>query len=647
MKSACQLPVASLFARWSSLLQVRQASLLAVMTTLLLVGNSWGQEKETLSKAEAGKRLNALTAQVTEASKAFKSEDFEKSAELIRQAQQQLIELAKLGDKTLIRRLETTHKSLQRAHAMLELEGFTLDPLPTWKEIEEGKIPEKMEETKAGTVSFSKKLAPWLVQSCGRCHIDGSRGNFNMATFTALMNGPDAGKVVFPGDPVGSRLVEVIESGDMPRGGGRISPEQLNDLKTWITEGAKFDGPDANANLRTLVPNGAATNNAALTLVRATGNETVSFANEVAPLLMDNCKGCHIGAMRNSGNLSLDTFNQLLRGGDGGPIIVPGKPEESLLIKKLRGTAGQRMPAGGRPPLEDIAITKIATWIKEGARFDGPDGATAIDQVVSIAWMKKASHEELTERRRERALAQWKLAMPDRAPDRAENEDILILSNIGETGTQRVLKVAEKAFAESAKYIKAEREKPYLKGGIILFVFNQRYDYTEFGKMIEKRSLPIEWTSHWGGRVLDAYAAMAYNSNATDAAIEGQLIESFVGLHLAAIPTVPFWFSEGVARGAVNSLVGKEDPRVSTWSQNLVPAVSSVSSAKAVVDNQIGEEQAALVGLRVSMALTEPNRKMLDEFIKSLRQGNSFEQTLQRLGVTPEKFLENAGIGKG
>jgi hypothetical protein len=38
---------------------------------------------------------------------------------------------------------------------------------------------------------------------------------------------------------------------------------------------------------------------------------------------------------------------------------------------------------------------------------------------------------------------------------------------------------------------------------------------------------------------------------------------------------------------------------------------------------------------------------VLDEFIKSLRQGNSFEQTLQRIGTTPEKFLEAAGVGKG
>jgi mono/diheme cytochrome c family protein len=604
------------------------------------------QDKPEMSKAEITKQLGSVTKQVADASKAYKAGEFDACVELVKKSQAELIELAKLGDKMVTRRLEAPYKSIQRAHAMLELEGYTLDALPTWQEIVDGKIPDKP-AAPAGGVSFSKKLAPWLVASCGRCHIDGSRGNFNMATFTVLMNGPAAGKVIFPGDPVGSRFVEVIESGDMPRGGGRISPEQLADLKAWISEGAKFDGPDANVNLKTLIPNGAAAANAAPTLVRATGSETVSFSNDIAPLLMENCKGCHINAMRASGNLTMDTFQQLLRGGDGGPIVIPGKPDDSVLIRMLKGIGGQRMPAGGRPPLADIDITKIATWIKEGAKFDGPEGNTPIEQVVNLAWMKKASHEDLMARRRERALAQWKLAMANETPNRAESGDIMVLSNIGDKATQRVMGIAEKALEQVNKYLKTERGQPLLKGGVIIYAFKQRYDYTEFGTMVEKRSLPTDWSNHWGGRVLDAYTAITYSQSASDAQIEGQLIQGMIGLSLSSLNGVPFWFSEGIARGAVSSLVGKDDPRVTQWNQGMLAAVRGAPSAKSVVDNQVGEEQAALIGLRVSMALTEPNRKMLDDFIKSLRQGTSFEATLQRLGTTPEKFLEAAGVGKG
>ena len=48
-----------------------------------------------------------------------------------------------------------------------------------------------------------------------------------MATFAALMKGPPEGVVViFAGDTVGSRLIETIETGDMPRGGGKVSPQE-------------------------------------------------------------------------------------------------------------------------------------------------------------------------------------------------------------------------------------------------------------------------------------------------------------------------------------------------------------------------------------------------------------------------------------
>ena len=99
--------------------------------------------------------------------------------------------------------------------------------------------------------------------------------------------------------------------------------------------------------------------------MKATGKETVSFAGDVAPLLVESCKGCHINAMRASGGLSMDTFAQLLRGGDSGDIIIPGKGEESLLVKKLRGTMGLRMLLG-RPAFSEESI-KLILRIDEGA----------------------------------------------------------------------------------------------------------------------------------------------------------------------------------------------------------------------------------------------------------------------------------------
>ena len=76
-----------------------------------------------------------------------------------------------------------------------------------------------------------------LLSKCGRCHVNDDKGGFNVSTFAALARGSSAGQVVFPGDPVGSPLVEVIVEGDMPRGGGKVSAEELTALKLWIAQG--------------------------------------------------------------------------------------------------------------------------------------------------------------------------------------------------------------------------------------------------------------------------------------------------------------------------------------------------------------------------------------------------------------------------
>ena len=62
-----------------------------------------------------------------------------------------------------------------------------------------------------------------------------------------------------------------------------------------------------------------------------------ALPRDVAPLLVENCNGCHIDAMQTRGGLRMDTFAQILRGGDSGEIVLPGRSADSLLIKKLKG----------------------------------------------------------------------------------------------------------------------------------------------------------------------------------------------------------------------------------------------------------------------------------------------------------------------
>src|SRR5215208_332274 len=61
------------------------------------------------------------------------------------------------------------------------------------------------------------------------------------------------------------------------------------------------------------------------------------FEKKVRPVLVEHCYSCHSAqAKKQRGGLALDTRESLLKGGDRGPAVVPGKPDESLLIRAVR-----------------------------------------------------------------------------------------------------------------------------------------------------------------------------------------------------------------------------------------------------------------------------------------------------------------------
>lgn len=89
------------------------------------------------------------------------------------------------------------------------------------------------------------------------------------------------------------------------------------------------------------------------------------FENKVRPILVTHCYECHsTKAAKLKGSLYLDTREGLLKGGDSGPAIVPGKPAESLLLKSLRNEELKMPP---KAPLPAQVIADIEKWIAMGA----------------------------------------------------------------------------------------------------------------------------------------------------------------------------------------------------------------------------------------------------------------------------------------
>ena len=84
----------------------------------------------------------------------------------------------------------------------------------------------------------------------------------------------------------------------------------------------------------------------------------ISYTATIQPIFDADCTGCHGG----SSGLYLNSYDNLISS----EVVVAGDSTNSLLIKKLKGTAGTTMPKD-QNPLSAQIITLIATWIQEGA----------------------------------------------------------------------------------------------------------------------------------------------------------------------------------------------------------------------------------------------------------------------------------------
>jgi cytochrome c553 len=88
------------------------------------------------------------------------------------------------------------------------------------------------------------------------------------------------------------------------------------------------------------------------------------FESKIRPILVANCLECH-GPEKHKGGLRLDGRMAMLKGGDAGAVIVPGKPDESTLVTAIRYDGELQMPP--RAKLRDDEIAAVSSWVKRGA----------------------------------------------------------------------------------------------------------------------------------------------------------------------------------------------------------------------------------------------------------------------------------------
>ena len=98
--------------------------------------------------------------------------------------------------------------------------------------------------------------------------------------------------------------------------------------------------------------------------------EAVLYTDAIQPLLQARCYNCH-GPNKKKGKLRLDTQEFILLGGEDGKALVPGKPDEGEMIKRLMLPLNNKdhMPPLEKPQLTQNEITLLNWWISNGADF--------------------------------------------------------------------------------------------------------------------------------------------------------------------------------------------------------------------------------------------------------------------------------------
>ncbi|MDE0735582.1 MAG: PSD1 and planctomycete cytochrome C domain-containing protein [Pirellulaceae bacterium] len=193
---------------------------------------------------------------------------------------------------------------------------------------------------------FEVDVRPILTRKCGKCHSDTVRkGELDLSTMAGIRRGGESGESLVTKSLDESLLWEMVNSGDMPpEGQPPLTTQEITQLRRWLKEGAQSKSPP---------------------------EESVRPLNQhdVLPIVLLRCTACH-GPQRQDGGLDLRTRAAMLKGGQSGPALVPGKPDESLMIQRIKSEACPPQELlltffVQRPPVTEVE--QLRKWIAAGA----------------------------------------------------------------------------------------------------------------------------------------------------------------------------------------------------------------------------------------------------------------------------------------
>lgn len=211
----------------------------------------------------------------------------------------------------------------------------------------------------AGAVTYDD-VAPLLATRCIVCHTgDAAPLGLRLDSLAAILKGSKRGPVVLIRTPGDSELIKRIKGLSTPRmpmtGPPFLNAEEVARFEAWISDGLQA-GTAAQAGVQAVS-------------LRPEPGQPATYAH-VAPIFAQRCAKCHSanGIMGTAPEgYRLTSYQETLSLADR-LRVVPGNPDASELVRRIRGRALSRMPFDGPPYLSEEEQNLIADWIAQGAR---------------------------------------------------------------------------------------------------------------------------------------------------------------------------------------------------------------------------------------------------------------------------------------
>lgn len=600
---------------------------MVVLVIGLLTGSGFVSSAEAQLAPEHRKELSELSKEVTRAATLIRKKDFDEAGKILTDVESRLQSV-------------TTASNALPTEPMIRRIMLVLDKQQTALAKAQGKTKEEM-----GGVSFMKEVAPLIVSRCVQCHgSNNPRSGLRLDQFAGWRKGGRGGAVLVAGSSVRSQIMARLNApegkGRMPANGEPLTDDEKEVIANWINQGAKFDGASEDRILADLIFEEEAKN---VKIPKPKGGETVSFSRDIAPWFTNLCLNCH-NSRRRSGGLSVETFFDIMRGGESGEVVIPGDMENSRLFRLVGGKELPRMPQG-QARITRKNYDDLVKWFEEGNTFDGTDPRAAISTLgpsemqMAQQGMASISDADLQKLRIERSEEQYRKAVSNDPHPTLTSEHFLILGNVEEKRLAEVQGWANDSLKSLQKMLGGDA-KPW-RGRLAIFVLKDQFSYNEFNEVIERRRPDESLTGHskvTSGQE-DAYVVLQEGATGTGQIdpLHVALIDHLTGAYLQKSGTaLPDWLVRGTGLAVADTIL-PDRQRSESLERAAAPLVAGLGRPEDVFnDGALSPSAAAPVGYTlVKFLMASGGPAKFSQFAKSLEGGATVNAALQSSYGTP------------